>query len=86
MSLVRAGRARLAMALPQCRKQLLSAKSRDLDDLFEGYALAAEALETLQTEEPQQPDLTSEYRNICASIQDEVLRLLGQLDGAANGA
>ena len=81
-SLVRAGRARLALALPQCRKQLRSAKSRELDDLFAAYALAAEALENLLLEEPQQSDLTSEYRNTCASIQAEVLRLLGQSDGA----
>ncbi|CCE96006.1 conserved hypothetical protein [Sinorhizobium fredii HH103] len=62
MSLVRAGRARLAMALPQCRKQLLSAKSRELDDLFEAYALAAEALEKLSMEVPQRPELLQEYR------------------------
>lgn len=42
MSLVRVGRARLPMALPQYRKQLLSLKSPKLDDLFEAYALAAE--------------------------------------------
>ncbi|POH32539.1 hypothetical protein ATY31_11375 [Sinorhizobium americanum] len=35
MSRVRVGRARLAMALPQHRKQLLSIKSAELDDLFE---------------------------------------------------
>ncbi|PDT50823.1 MULTISPECIES: hypothetical protein [Sinorhizobium] len=86
MSLVRVGRARLAMALPQCRKQLLSVKSRELDDLFEAYALAAEALERFALEEPQQADLTAEYRDICAGIETEVLQLLGQRDGTVNGA
>ncbi|WP_234818580.1 hypothetical protein [Sinorhizobium fredii] len=52
----------MAMALPQCRKQLLSAKSRELDDLFEAYALAAEALEKLSMEVPQRPELLAEYR------------------------
>lgn len=78
MSLVRAGRARLAMALPHCRKQLLSVKSRELDDLFEEYALAAEALEKLQMKAPDQAELVAEYGAMCESIQGEIMRLLGE--------
>jgi hypothetical protein len=73
------------MALPQFRKQLLSVKSRELDDLFEAYALAAEALERLHMQVPQ-PERLTEYRTICASIQAEVLRLLGESNGAARDA
>ncbi len=76
----------MAMALPQFRKQLLSVKSRELDDLVEAYALAAEALERLNMQVPQQPDRLAEYRTICASIQAEVLRLLGESNGAARDA
>ncbi|OAP39217.1 hypothetical protein ATC00_07110 [Sinorhizobium americanum] len=82
MSLVRVGRARLAMALPQYRKQLLSLKSPQLDDLFEAYALVAEALETLNMQVPEQPERLAEYRDICASIQTEVLSLLRECNGA----
>ncbi|WP_370050745.1 hypothetical protein [Sinorhizobium fredii] len=71
------------MALPQCRKQLLSAKSRELDDRFEAYALAAEALEKLNMEVPQRPELLAEYRSICASLQVEVMRLLAEEYGGA---
>ncbi|PDT54798.1 hypothetical protein ATY30_10440 [Sinorhizobium americanum] len=84
MSVVRVGRARLAMALPQHRKQLLSIKSAELDDLFEAYALSAAALERLSTQTPIQPELVAEYRDICASIQTEVLRLLAGSGAAGN--
>ncbi|WP_276327606.1 hypothetical protein [Sinorhizobium fredii] len=33
-----------------------------MDDLFEAYALAAEALEKLSMEVPQRPELLQEYR------------------------
>ncbi|GEC32454.1 hypothetical protein N181_18480 [Sinorhizobium fredii USDA 205] len=76
MSLVRVGRARLAMALPRFRKQLLSVKSRKSDDLFEAYALAARTLEKLHLGD--QPELLAEYETTCLQIQAEVLRLLGE--------
>lgn len=63
------------MALPQYRRQLLSVKSRELDDLFEAYALAAGALEKLM-QVPAQPELSAEYQTICEGIQAAVLRLL----------
>ncbi|WP_234819530.1 MULTISPECIES: hypothetical protein [Sinorhizobium] len=66
------------MALPQHRKQLLSIKSAELDDLFEAYALAAAALERLSMQTPKQPELVAEYRQICVSLQTEVLRLLAR--------
>ncbi len=64
------------MALPQCRKQLLSVKSRELDDLFEAYALAAEAWEKLHLND--QPELLAECETTCASIQAKVMRLVGE--------
>lgn len=47
MSLVKSGRARLALALPRHREQLRSLKDHRLDDLLEAYALAAKALDGL---------------------------------------
>ncbi|OHV75358.1 hypothetical protein [Ensifer sp. LCM 4579] len=45
------------MVLPPFRKQRLSVKSRDLDDLFESHAVAAEALEKWNRGVPQQAEL-----------------------------
>ncbi|WP_240545216.1 hypothetical protein [Sinorhizobium fredii] len=64
------------MALPQFRKQLLSMKSRELDDLFEAYARAAKTLEKLHLED--QPELLADYQTRCLHIQAEVLRLLAE--------
>ncbi|WP_244427895.1 hypothetical protein [Sinorhizobium fredii] len=71
------------MALPQYRKQLFSVKSRELDDLFEAYALAGEAIERLTLDVPQRSQFLAEYRTICESTHAKVLRLLGEYDSRA---
>ncbi len=76
MLLVRKGRARLALALPHHRERLRHAKSRELDDLFERYAVAAETLEELRRETPRREKLVAEYEDLCVHIQAAVLELL----------
>jgi CRISPR/Cas system-associated endonuclease Cas3-HD len=76
MSLVRNGRARLALALPHHRERLRHTKSRELDDLYEEYAVAAEMLERLQKETPRREELIAEYEGLCLSIQAAVVELL----------
>lgn len=79
MSLLRNGRARLALALPQHRKQLRAIKNRDLDDLFEAYGRAAKALDKFRMEVPRRPELIEEYQTACASLEEDAKRLLARL-------
>lgn len=80
MSLVKSGRARLALALPRHREQLRSLKDHHLDDLLEAYALAAQALDGLLREVPRRDELVREYQDLCLDLQTEVVALLPQLE------
>ncbi|MBD9569911.1 hypothetical protein ACI2KT_31205 [Ensifer adhaerens] len=80
MRLMHLGRARLEMALPRHRPQLRLAKYPDLLDLFEAYALAASALDDLLQEYPARIQLITEYQQICADLQTEVVVLLTLTD------
>lgn len=82
MSLLRSGRARLALALPRHRELLHHVKSRELDDLFEAYAVAAETLERHRRDFPHRDELIAEYLNICLDIQADVLSLLEKVKAA----
>lgn len=76
MSLVRNGRARLALALPHHREQLRIVKSLELDALFEAYAIAAMTLENLRKENPPREDVMLEYQGLCLDMQAEAVQLL----------
>ena len=80
MSLVKSGRARLALALPRHREQLRSLKDHRLDDLLEAYALAAKALDGLLREVPRRDELVREYQDLCLDLQTDVVALLPQLE------
>ena len=80
MRLMHLGRARLGMVLPRCRPQLRQAREPCLLDLFEAYALASSALEELLDEYPARIELITEYRDICADMQAEVVALLAVTD------
>ncbi|MFK0276216.1 hypothetical protein ACIQUG_21235 [Ensifer sp. NPDC090286] len=80
MGLVQLGRARLAMALPQHRKQLRDAKSQRLYDLFEEYARAASKLDELQRETPRREMLIARYQQTCLDLQSDTILLLSILD------
>ncbi|MBD9596845.1 MULTISPECIES: hypothetical protein [unclassified Ensifer] len=75
MRLMHLGRARLEMALPRHRPQLCQARDPSLLDLFEAYALAASALDDLLQEYPTRIQLITEYQQICADLQTEVVVL-----------
>ncbi len=79
MSLVRNGRARLALALPRHRDLLRHIRSRELDGLFEAYAVAAEAIERHRRETPYPEEAVLKYEALCLDIQAEVLALLARL-------
>ncbi|THK36377.1 hypothetical protein EHS39_19585 [Ensifer sp. MPMI2T] len=76
MSLVRNGRARLALALPRHRQKLRAIKNQEMEDLFEAYALAAGAIESLRNEFPLREELLREYQNLCLDMQAEVIAFL----------
>jgi uncharacterized protein (DUF2236 family) len=78
MGLVQLGRARLAMALPRHRRLLRSTKDRQLDDLFEAYARASTALDTLMRELPRPEIEIVQYHQRCLDLQAEVVTLLAQ--------
>ncbi|AUX78847.1 hypothetical protein NXT3_PB00186 (plasmid) [Sinorhizobium fredii] len=84
MSQLRSGRARLALALPRHRELLYHAKSRELDDLFEAYAVAAETLERHRRDFPHREELIVEYVDLCLDIQADVLTLLEKLKTAGD--
>ncbi len=68
----RRGLARLMLKLPGLRAGLQAAalRSRDLDELFEAYEIAAVALETFR----RSGDLAriSEYEGLCSGIEEDV--------------
>lgn len=80
MSLVKIGRARLALALPGHRELLRSIKHRQLDDLFEDYAVAAMAFDKFLREVPRTEELVREYESICLDMQAEAVALLARLE------
>ncbi|WP_234803973.1 hypothetical protein [Ensifer adhaerens] len=68
------------MALPRYRPQLRQARDPSLLDLFEAYALAASTLDELLQEYPARIELVTEYRQVCADLQAEVVVLLTLTD------
>jgi hypothetical protein len=76
------GRRRLWARLPKFRRALeTGARSAELNDLFEAYALAAERVAELR--EPEQSDqrLLFEYEVASRGIEEEVTRLLTEIHG-----
>ncbi|WP_331371403.1 hypothetical protein [Sinorhizobium chiapasense] len=47
-----------------------------MEDLFEAYALAAGAIESLRNEYPRREELLLEYQNLCLDMQAEVVAFL----------
>ncbi|ASY56313.1 hypothetical protein SS05631_c13750 [Sinorhizobium sp. CCBAU 05631] len=69
-------RARLALALLIIEIACVTLRARELDDLYEEYAVAAEMLKRLQKETPRREELIAEYEGLCLSIQAAVVELL----------
>ncbi|MBP1887404.1 hypothetical protein [Sinorhizobium mexicanum] len=47
-----------------------------MEDLFEAYALASGAIESLRNEYPRREELLLEYQNLCLDMQAEVVAFL----------
>ncbi|MDK1373570.1 MULTISPECIES: hypothetical protein [unclassified Sinorhizobium] len=47
-----------------------------MEDLFEAYALASGAIESLRNEYPLRQELLLEYQNLCLDMQAEVVAFL----------
>nr|WP_225168774.1 hypothetical protein [Ensifer sp. IC4062] len=47
-----------------------------MEDLFEAYALAEGAIESLRNEYPLREELLREYQNLCLDMQAEVIAFL----------
>lgn len=62
------------MKLPAVRGQLqiLAARSRKLDDLFEAYDDAASALDRFQRSNDTQ--LVAEYHRVCCEIEADIIQ------------
>lgn len=72
---------RLMLKLPAIRGrlQMLAARSRRLDDLFEAYEEASRTLERLRKE--SNLALANEYDTVCSDIEADVIRYV--LQGSA---
>jgi hypothetical protein len=72
---------RLMLKLPAMRGrlQILAARSRRLDDLFEAYEEASRTLERLRKEDDVV--LAKEYDTVCSDIEADVIRYV--LQGSA---
>ncbi len=67
------GRRRLMLRLPQIRVALSREPSEALGEMFESYALAADALDRFRQETPRQAVLIAEYAELCQDIEQEVV-------------
>lgn len=67
------GRRRLMLRLPDIREVLSEQPTETLGEMFESYALAADALDRFRKETPRQEGLIAEYSELCREIEQEVM-------------
>jgi hypothetical protein len=67
------GRRRLMLRLPDIREVLSEEPTETLGDMFESYALAADALDRFRKETPRPDGLIAEYSELCREIECEVV-------------
>lgn len=67
------GRRRLMLRLPDIRHVLAGVPTEALGDMFESYALAADALDRFRSELPLKESLIAEYSELCDEIEQEVI-------------
>ncbi|OAP43744.1 hypothetical protein [Sinorhizobium americanum] len=79
IALAKAGRARLRLALPHHREQVISTHSTAFQSLCRVYEIAALTADDLRKEVPCREELLAEYEQLCRDIQaDAVAMLEGQ--------
>jgi hypothetical protein len=67
------GRRRLMLRLPDIRHILADEPTETLGEMFEAYALAADALDRFRKQTPKQQSLVTEYSQLCRDIEQEVM-------------
>jgi hypothetical protein len=61
------------LRLPDIREVLSEQPTETLGEMFESYALAADALDRFRKETPRQEGLIAEYSELCREIEQEVM-------------
>jgi hypothetical protein len=61
------------LRLPDIRERLSEQPTETLGEMFESYALAADALDRFHKETPRQENLIAEYSELCREIEQEVV-------------
>lgn len=77
------GRSRLMLRLPGIRNILADETTEALGEMFESYALAADALDRFRKHSPGEEILIREYAELCREIEQEVLLYCATRCGAA---
>ncbi len=67
------GRRRLMLRLPDIRQVLAEEPTEALNEMFESYALAADALDRFRQQMPKPEALIAEYSQLCRDIEQEVM-------------
>ncbi|MBY5527139.1 hypothetical protein ACU8V1_29850 (plasmid) [Rhizobium leguminosarum] len=67
------GRRKLMLRLPDFRRVLADRASETLDEIFEAYDLAADALDRFRRQSPREEVLIKEYEQLCREIEQEVI-------------
>jgi hypothetical protein len=74
--LIRAGRARLRLALPRHRDIILSTWTPAFQSLCRTYEVTALMVDKLRKEVPCREELLAEYEQICHGIEDDAAAML----------
>jgi hypothetical protein len=61
------------LRLPDIRHILVHEPTETLGEMFESYALAADALDWFRKQIPKQESLVTEYSQLCREIEQEVM-------------
>lgn len=67
------GRRKLMLRLPDIRHHLEKMSGETLDEMFEVYDLAVDALDRFRRQGASEEKLVIEYEQICREIEQEIL-------------
>lgn len=77
VALIRAGRARLMLALPRYRDKIPSTHRFAFQSLCRVYEVTALMVDELRKEIPCREELLAEYEEICRGIEADAVAMLG---------
>ncbi|WP_027997144.1 hypothetical protein [Sinorhizobium arboris] len=76
IALIRAGRARLMLALPRHRHKIPSTHRLAFQSLCRVYEVTALMVDELRREVPRREELLAEYEGICRGIEADAVAML----------